>query len=129
MFPTGIPQPLLDACDSSAYRNIAERMQGFFSSLYDNWLEQSSLIIDFYFLFLINRKIPDTNYSFLLYIYFFKFPRARECRSLHAARLLCNRRLGRADCWFCIYPSRQCSRPQAPPLSSYPLYNVFFFFF
>uniref|UniRef100_A0A9J7Y2M3 Importin N-terminal domain-containing protein n=1 Tax=Cyprinus carpio carpio TaxID=630221 RepID=A0A9J7Y2M3_CYPCA len=36
MFPTGIPQPVLDAYDSSAYRNIVERMQGFFSSLYDN---------------------------------------------------------------------------------------------
>uniref|UniRef100_A0A672NRN8 Exportin-5 n=1 Tax=Sinocyclocheilus grahami TaxID=75366 RepID=A0A672NRN8_SINGR len=35
-FALGIPQPLLDAYDSSAYRNIAERMQGFFSSLYDN---------------------------------------------------------------------------------------------
>ncbi|KTF73948.1 hypothetical protein cypCar_00047146 [Cyprinus carpio] len=40
-FALGIPQPVLDAYDSSAYRNIVERMQGFFSSLYDNWLEQS----------------------------------------------------------------------------------------
>lgn len=44
MFLTGIPQPLLDAYDSSAYRNIAERIQCFFSSLYDNWLEQSIFI-------------------------------------------------------------------------------------
>uniref|UniRef100_A0A9J8AL68 Importin N-terminal domain-containing protein n=1 Tax=Cyprinus carpio carpio TaxID=630221 RepID=A0A9J8AL68_CYPCA len=35
-FALGIPQPVLDAYDSSAYRNIVERMQGFFSSLYDN---------------------------------------------------------------------------------------------
>ncbi|XP_073691324.1 exportin-5 [Garra rufa] len=35
-FALGIPQPVLDAYDTSAYRSIVERMQGFFSSLYDN---------------------------------------------------------------------------------------------
>lgn len=47
LFPTGIAQPALDSYDSPVYRNIVERMQGFFSSLYENWLEDSSSIIDF----------------------------------------------------------------------------------
>lgn len=54
MFPTGIPQPVLDAYDSSAYRNIVERMQGFFSSLYDNWLEQS---IWYFFIFCFSNGL------------------------------------------------------------------------
>ncbi|XP_048061809.1 exportin-5-like isoform X1 [Megalobrama amblycephala] len=32
----GIPQPVLDSYDSPVYKNIVERMQGFFSSLYEN---------------------------------------------------------------------------------------------
>ncbi|XP_051945873.1 exportin-5 isoform X2 [Xyrauchen texanus] len=35
-FVLGIPQPVLDAYDSPVYRTVAERMQGFFCTLYDN---------------------------------------------------------------------------------------------
>lgn len=45
---TGIVQPVLDAYDTPVYRTVVERMQGFFSSLYDSWLEL--LLFSAYFL-------------------------------------------------------------------------------
>ena len=33
----GLSQPLLDIYDSPVYRTSLERMQGFFTTLYDNW--------------------------------------------------------------------------------------------
>lgn len=33
----GLSQPILDIYDSPVYRTNLERMQGFFTTLYDNW--------------------------------------------------------------------------------------------